>query len=423
MKNVNGIQIVSMEKQTAAVGLRSPLASATVRAADGLEARLAEIAAASQWNPERAGKRDNFNYRAAADVLPKAEDYITVDFRAISKTVVPGHWIDWSKDDVLKSSVPKLLNQTVYPNHDFFDINNWLGAVSAVEWDEAGEQAEGQAGINATYKIDALMNARIARGLLMKPPAIHSTSMTVLFKFEFSHPEIAAENRWRFFELLGEEVEGEIVRLVVTEILEYWEASLVFQGADRLAKKRSDDEEDFADMSARANHPADEASAPLLTQGGESGLKTKEKRMKLTAEQKRELGIEFDGDDVPETEILKAAESLSAKVKTFDQVKFDELEKRAKAGDTLVEEKRAEVTRLAKIAELGAETGELDPAVADTIHEAGVEKLQQLGAYYQKKAADKFPKDGRSSQEDAAAVEAAGGVNKQNKPTVRVGLH
>lgn len=423
MKNVNGIQIVSMEKQTAAVGLRSPLASATVRAADGLEARLAEIAAASQWNPERAGKRDNFNYRAAADVLPKAEDYITVDFRAISKTVVPGHWIDWSKDDVLKSSVPKLLNQTVYPNHDFFDINNWLGAVSAVEWDEAGEQAEGQAGINATYKIDALMNARIARGLLMKPPAIHSTSMTVLFKFEFSHPEIAAENRWRFFELLGEEVEGEIVRLVVTEILEYWEASLVFQGADRLAKKRSDDEEDFADMSARANHPADEASAPLLTQGGESGLKTKEKRMKLTAEQKRELGIEFDGDDVPETEILKAAESLSAKVKTFDQVKFDELEKRAKAGDTLVEEKRADVSRLAKIAELGADEGELDPAVSDTIKEAGVEKLQQLGTYYQKKAAERFPKDGRSSQEDADAVDAAGSVNRQMKPTVKVGLH
>jgi hypothetical protein len=34
-----------------------------------------------------------------------------------------------------------------------------------------------------------------------------------------------------------------------------------------------------------------------------------EKTMKLTAEQKKELGIEFDGEDVPETEILKAAES------------------------------------------------------------------------------------------------------------------
>jgi hypothetical protein len=40
-----------------------------------------------------------------------------------------------------------------------------------------------------------------------------------------------------------------------------------------------------------------------------------EKTMKLTAEQKKELGIEFDGEDVPETEIFKAAESLAAKVK------------------------------------------------------------------------------------------------------------
>lgn len=412
MKNLNGIQLVSLDRQTATVAMRSPLAGAAINAAEGLEARLAEIATTSQWNMNPVGQRDNFNYRAAADVLPKAEDYITVDFRAISKTVVPGHWIDWSNGDVLKASVPKLLNQTVYPNHDFFDINNWLGAVSAVSWDEAGEQSGGVPGINATYKIDALMNPRIARGLLMKPPAIHSTSMTVLFKFEYSHPEIAAENRWRFFELLGEEVEGSIVRLVVTEIIEYWEASLVFQGADRLAKQQTDDDEDFADLSAK---PAAGGDPPPNS--------NEEKTMKLTAEQKAELGIEFDGDDVPETEILKAAESLSAKVKEFDQVKFDELSARAEAGDKLVEEKRAEVARLAKLAELGAEEGDLDPAIADTIKEAGVEKLQQLGTYYQKKAADKFPKVGRSSEEDSDAVDTAGGVKQQNKPATRVGLH
>jgi hypothetical protein len=148
MKTINGIQIVSLERQTAAIRMRSPLASATITAAEGLEQRLAEIAKASQWglNINGTNKQDNFNYRTAADVLPKAEDYITVDFRSISKTVVRGHWIDWTKDNVLKDSVPLLLNQTVYPNHDFTDINNWLGAVSAVEWDEAGEQSEGVPG-------------------------------------------------------------------------------------------------------------------------------------------------------------------------------------------------------------------------------------------------------------------------------------
>lgn len=415
MKNLNGIQIVSMERRTATVAMRAPLASAAITAANGLEQRLAEIAKASQWSINDFGtrKNDNFNYRSAADVLPKDEDYITVDFRAISKTVVRGHWIDWSKANVLKDSVPKLLNQTVYPNHDFTDINNWLGAVSAVEWDEAGEQSDGVPGINATYKIDALMNPRIARGLLMKPPAIHSTSMTVLFKFEYSHPEIAAENRWRFFELLGEEVEGEIVRLVVTEIVEYWEAGLVFQGADRFAKQlKDDDEEDFADMSAK------EKTAEELPPSNSN----QEKTMKLTAEQKKELGIEFDGDDVPETEIFKAAESLSAKVKEFDQVKFDELSAKAAAGDKLVEEKRTEVTRLAKIAELGAEEGDLAKVVAQQIENADVDTLVELESYYKQKVADRFPKKGRSSVEDSDKIESAGGVNQQMKVPA-VGLH
>lgn len=420
----NGIELIGDgEGMTAQVRLRSVCAAAEISANENLSRRIGQVSQFYHEGTVNVGKDSSqFNYENAGDVLPKPEDYISVKFRAISKTVVPGHWIDWSQGDVLKSSVPKLLNQTVYPNHDFTDINNWLGAVASVEWDEAGAQSEGVPGINAEYKIDALMNPRIARGLLMKPPAIHSTSMTVLFRFEYSHPEIAMENRWRFYELLGEEVDGEIVRLVVTEILEYWEASLVFQGADRLAKKQTDDETDFADMSAE-NPPANAGGTDRTADTGPPSLKTEEKRMKLTAEQKRELGIEFDGDEVPETEILKAAESLSAKVKTFDQIKFDELEKRAKAGDTLVEEKRADVSRLAKIAELGADEGELDPAVSDTIKEAGVEKLQQLGTYYQKKAAERFPKDGRSSQEDADAVDAAGSVNRQMKPTVKVGLH
>lgn len=422
----NGIELIGETGMTAQVRLQSVCAAAEISASESLIKRAAEFAQASQWSRFPAQqKQDNFNYAKTADVMPQAEDYVTVKFRAISKTVVPGHWIDWSQGNVLKDSRRKLLNQTVYPNHDFTDINNWLGAVASVEWDEEGSQAEGVAGINAEYKIDALMNPRIARGLLMKPPAIHSTSMTVLFRFEYSHPEIAMENRWRFFELLGEEVDGEIVRLVVTEILEYWEASLVFQGADRLAKKQSDDETDFADMSAKPKFPpnellrdGDQPKAALLTPPNSN----EEKTMKLTAEKKAELGIEFDGDDVPETEILKAAESLSAKVKEFDQVKFDQLEERAKAGDALVEEKRTEVTRLAKLAELGAEEGELDAVVTDTIKEADVAKLQQLGSYYQKKAAEKFP-NGRSSQEDSDTVDTAGGAKQQTKPAIKVGLH
>jgi hypothetical protein len=304
MKLKNGIEIVSMNELigTGRVRMRSPFTAPDIRASEKLAEKLREIGQASQWGLNITGnnKQDNFNFQKVGDILPRDEDYIFVNFRALSKRIVEGHWIDWSKDDVLKNSAPLLNRATVYPNHDFTDINNWLGSVSGVAWDEEGANSAGVPGINAQYKIDALMNPRIARGLLMQPPAIHSTSMTVLFKFEFSHPDIATESRWRFFDLLGEEVDGEIVRLIATEILEYWEASLVFQGADQLAKQYDDDpEEDFADMSRRTDDNPPAAGNALPPNSNE------EKTMKLTAEQKKELGIEFDGEDVPETEILK----------------------------------------------------------------------------------------------------------------------
>lgn len=407
MKLPNGLEIVSLEQRICQARLKAPFGAGDILAAEKLSEKLKTVSQRSN----QTGGGDNFNFENIGDVLPRDADYIFVNFRALSKTIVPGHWIDWSEGDVLKNSVPKLLGATVYPNHDFTDVNNWLGSVQNAVWDEAGAAAEGVPGINATYKIDALMNPRIARGLLMTPPAIHSTSMTVVFKFEFSHPDVANESRWRFMELLGEEVEGEIVRLIVTEILEYWEASLVFQGADRLAKKYEDeDDENFENMSA-AN----------LTQPANSN---EEKTMKLTNEQKMRLGIEFDGDDVPETEILRVAELLAAKNNNFDSVKIAELESRSAQLETLLTAKRAEVARLAKLAELGADEGALDEIISQQIADADAEKLVKLETYYQKKSAAKFPQSGRSSQENTEAAQTAGGVNQQpNTPVPAIGLH
>lgn len=408
----NGFQFVSMERQTAQVRMRAPFAAADIEASENLSDTVLRLSQLWRRQKTEVHKNDNFNFENVTDILPKDEQFINVKFRALSKTIVPGHWIDWSKDNVLKNSVQLLRGATVYPNHEFSDINNWLGSVSNAVWDEAGTNSQGVPGIKATYKIDALMNPRIARGLLMTPPAIHATSMTVLFKFEPSHPDIWNENRWRFCELLGEEIEGEIVRFIVTEILEYWEASLVFQGADRLAKKHADEDDGEESFSA----------ASFSTLPANSNEKT-EKTMKLTEQQKAELGIEFDGDDVPETEIFKAAQTLAAEVRNFDSVKITELEKKAAQVDTLMTEKRTEVTRLARLAELGAEEGELDEIVSQQIEDADADKLVKLEKYFQKKAAEKFP-SGRSSQEDSTKIENAGGVSQTAQTAVSpVGLH
>jgi hypothetical protein len=401
-----GLTIVSMEQQTVQVNMRAAFAPGEISASEKLTEFLRT---ANLWRQKtNVNKNDNFNFENVADILPKDDEYILVPFRALSKTIVPGHWIDWSKDNVLKDATAKLLGTTVYPNHEFTDINNWLGSVSNVVWDEEGKNANGVPGINATYKIDALMNPRIARGLLMSPPAIHSTSMTVLFKFEPSHPEIFNENRWRFFDLLGEEVEGSIVRLVVTEIIEFWDASLVYQGADRLAKKYDEDDESEIESLSAAKLSAKPTNSNEV------------KTMKLTKEKKAELGIEFDGEEVPETELLKAAESLAAKVKPFQSVNITELQEKAAVADGYVTEKRSEVTRLARIAELGADEGELDEVVKEQINGANFETLQKLGKYFEKKAADKLP-NGQVSQTGKQEIETAGGVEKTPKATVPVG--
>lgn len=408
----NGIELVNLDARTASVRL-----TAEARDISASEKLAERINAVSQWGipvsiTNRSGNSDNFNYERAADILPTPDDYITVPFRAISKSIIPGHWIDWSKDNVLKDSLQLLFGQTVYANHDFTDVSQWLGSVASVDWDEAGDQSNGVPGINVEYKIDALMNPRIARGLLMDPPAIHSTSMTVLFKYEFSHPEIAAENRWRFFDLLGEEVEGEIVRLIVTEILEYWEASLVFQGADRLAKQRKNTEE-FAEMSAQTG---DDTSPSQLN----TGVKT----MKLTAEQKTKLGIEFDGDDVPETEIAAAAEALADRVASFgpfDPANIAQLTAEAEAGKKFTENQREEVRRLARLAE--SVEKDLPPVIEKQIAAADFDTLVELETYYTQKAADKFPAGGRSSAEGGDEVENAGKVNQKTNTVPRVGLH
>lgn len=465
VKLSNGLELLASlsdphEMPTLArVRLRAPLAMADIRPDEGLVERLRAAGIASQWSivPSQQ-KSDNFNFQNVADVLPRDGDYISVNFRALSKTVVPGHWLDWTKDDVLEQSVELLRGATVYPNHDFTDVNNWLGSVANVAWDAEGKASDGVPGINAQYKIDALMNARIARGLLMKPPAIHSTSMTVLFEFEYSHPDIALESKWKFFDLLGEEVEGSIVRLIVSRIVEYWEASLVFQGADRLAKQYTDDEEpefsemsavpgrvldrecahDFSQAAARAEADIEAAKLRAATGAGGSGTpagkttpagnpppavpvppnSNEEKTMKLTSEQKAKLGIEFDGDDVPESELLKAGESLADRLTELTEsttaAEVEQLKAKAAQADTLVAEKRAEVKRLATIAELGAAEGTLPKVLADDIDGASVERLSELGKYYEPKAAEKVR---RSSQEDSEAVEAAGGAELKASET------
>jgi len=178
----------------------------------------------------------------ADDLNPKDGEFIFPVFRALSETIVSKYIpIDFGKKNVLKNSMSKLLGQTVNVDHETA-IGNAIGAVKEVFWQNAYKTEAGKevpAGINYVSMIDGKSNPRIARGIMMNPPSIHSNSVGIQFKWEPSHEFDEPSD---FYNKVGTyDKDGELVRALVTDIISYNEISLVPHGADVFAQKVGDD--------------------------------------------------------------------------------------------------------------------------------------------------------------------------------------
>lgn len=176
------------------------------------------------------------------ELSPKDEEFIEPVFRLLSETIVSKNYnpTDFGQNGVLKASMKMLLGQTVNCDHET-NIGNAIGAVSKVMWQDAYKDGNFfiPGGINGVLKIDGKANPRIARGILMEPPSIHSNSVTVQFKWDKSHPDMSDEE---FYTKLGSyDSKGNMIRRVVTEIVRYLETSLVSHGADAFAQKIGSD--------------------------------------------------------------------------------------------------------------------------------------------------------------------------------------
>ncbi len=180
----------------------------------------------------------------AEDLKPTADQFIRPVFRLLSETIVhrKHNPIDFAKNKVLKASMPKLLGQSLYGNHEAL-VGNELGSVAKVSWEESYTASNGlivPAGINGELLIDGKSHPQIARGILMDPPSIHSNSVTVSFEWEQSHPKL---ERSEFMSKIGSfGSDGELIRRIVSEIHAYHETSLVAHGADPFAQLIRDGE-------------------------------------------------------------------------------------------------------------------------------------------------------------------------------------
>lgn len=172
------------------------------------------------------------------DLKPKDDEFIEPVFRLLSNCIVNKAYspVEFPAD-VLKASMPLLVGQTVNCDHETA-VGNAIGTVKSVFWqDSYVDKATGvevPAGINGVLKIDGKSNPRIARGIQMDPPSVHSNSVTVMFEWEPSH---LFDKPYEFYEKWGTyDSEGNLVRKIVTKIISYKETSLVSHGADPFAQ-------------------------------------------------------------------------------------------------------------------------------------------------------------------------------------------
>jgi len=174
------------------------------------------------------------------DLAPKDSEFIEPVFRLLSNVTVHANWnpIHFPVD-VLKASMYKLIGKTVNIDHEFA-VGNAIGVIKSVEW-QNGYTTNGvkvPAGINGVMKIDGKANPRIARGIMMDPPSIHSDSVTVQFAWKKSHPNLSDEE---FFSKLGSfDEKGKLIQKIATDVLNYHEVSLVSHGADPFAQRIKD---------------------------------------------------------------------------------------------------------------------------------------------------------------------------------------
>jgi len=273
-----------------------------------------------------------FNPESLEELQPGAGDYLRLQFRALSAAYLGpgGYWLDFSTAGVLRASIPLMLPKEqsgsrrrflmFHRNHSDA-VQDRIGWVDDAVWGEAsGDQSA--PGINIDVMLDWKLAPNEARQLMSEPPLVDSVSVSVAFDWEKSHPEM---RDYQFWDLLGHEVDGQVVRIIVTEILEYYHIALVWEGADEEAdklKKSQGHEKNIDDH-----------------QGGEmNGLQLNETALASLAQL---LQLE----QVTEEELLTAIGAM-AEANAEMQSKLKSNQARAEAFDQVILDKRGHVKQL-----------------------------------------------------------------------------
>ncbi|MDI7156227.1 hypothetical protein QMM53_06655 [Leptospira santarosai] len=332
------------------------------------------------------------------DPSPADVPYVEFDFRMLSKAFIECYALDFSKDHVLKNAT-SLFIPKIYKDHETF-VENSIGAALNPTWDDT----KNNEGVNGRFRFFKKFGSSIIERLETDPPLLDSCSVGIQFTFVKSHPQLD-----NFYWHLGEEIDGSIVRLVVTKILAVPEVSIVYAGADPNAKRLS------------LNHFEQTSSEPGEEQPKEENMKIKLKVFESLGVALETLGLEKQGDEVEISSekfevVLKQAGSkisslesaLSVYAGLTDLEKFPagfdhktnvaKLKELLEEPNRILEESRAQVLKAYHL----VMDGKTNPTIEAMILKADLEQVKALGDEYGIKLEKKFPatkdKNGNSSR-------------------------
>ncbi len=181
------------------------------------------------------------------ELEPTEGDLVSFTFRLLSASYLGsgGYHLDFSREGVLERSLALFIEpeeegsarQTplvVVRDHSF-SIEDRIGLVRNARWSPANpDYGLPHPGIDAELHIDWKLAGDVVRRLLHDPPLLDACSVSLSFGWEKSHPGL--DDR-QFWQRLGEEEEGSVVRVIVTEIFSVEHVGLVFAGADPSARR------------------------------------------------------------------------------------------------------------------------------------------------------------------------------------------
>lgn len=345
--------------------------------------------------------------RRLFEPIDEDENFLYVTYRALSMARVSwcGLVLDFTEPDVLKRSVKLLQGQTVYTDHDT-RVENWMGAVAQTKWDESQGIPPG---INSRLKLNKKWSSAAKNDIILgvRLGTIHSVSVDVVFEYRKSHPDL---DSYEFFTMQGEEINGSIVRLIVTGIIGYGEESLVWQGADRHAKQQR-----IIQVSSDGGMGLERGTAKPKIPGGNNVKLSRLfatlfnldlERYGLTAG-KDEVDLDQAGQSMLMGDLVRANNAMNGKIDEMNAMLRDfvgdivpdkfkaalaALAERAKMGDQYLAAVREDALANAKLAEGKSEDEKFgESALAKMIMGADLASAIQLRDDYRKKAEEKFP--------------------------------